>query len=177
VANPKWVKGLLNYLRKLKPLFTPKAEELLINRFVEFTQIEQDDGSLQIQTRQMEGIQRLCEAWAKLLFKTEIDTNIVEDVINFYQECMCTLGMNVSKGISQMDLRGHSTNKEVYFEDCFRTLAKDNKEDLVFIHDLAAELLKNTKMFYSDDMVLRYIEARKVKGWLYEPKVGVLKRQ
>jgi DNA replicative helicase MCM subunit Mcm2 (Cdc46/Mcm family) len=177
VANPKWVKGLLNHLRKLKPLFTPEAEVLLINKFVEFTQIEQQDGSLQIQTRQMEGIQRLCEAWGKLLFRTEIDTKIVEDVINFYQECMSTLGMNVSKGITQMDLRGHSTNKEVYFEDCFRSLAKDNKEDLVFIHDLAEELLKNTKMFYSDDMVLRYIEARKVRGWLYEPKVGVLKRQ
>jgi DNA replicative helicase MCM subunit Mcm2 (Cdc46/Mcm family) len=177
VANPKWVKGLLNYLRKLKPLFTPEAEVLLINKFVEFTQIEQQDGSLQIQTRQMEGIQRLCEAWGKLLFRTEIDTKIVEDVIKFYQECMSTLGMNVSKGITQMDLRGHSTNKEVYFEDCFRSLAKDNKEDLVFIHDLAEELLKNTKMFYSDDMVLRYIEARKVRGWLYEPKVGVLKRQ
>jgi DNA replicative helicase MCM subunit Mcm2 (Cdc46/Mcm family) len=177
VANPKWVQGLLNYLRKLKPVFTIEAEKLLINRFVEFTQIEQQDGSLQIQTRQMEGIQRLCEAWSKLLFKTEIDEKIVEDVIKFYQECMSTLGMNVEKGISQMDLRGHSTNKEVYFEDCFRTLAKLNKDDHVFMHDLAEELLKNSKMFYSDDMVLRYIEARKVKGWLYEPKVGVLKRQ
>ena len=177
VANPKWVQGLLNYLRKLKPIFNQEAEELLINRFVEFTQIEQQDGSLQIQTRQMEGIQRLCEAWAKMLFKTKIDTEIVEDVIKFYQECLCTLGMNVSKGISQMDLRGHSTNKEVYFEDCFRTLAKENKEGHVDLKDLASELLENQKMFYSDDMVLRYIEARKVKGWLYEPKVGVLKRQ
>ena len=177
VANPKWVQGLLNYLRKLKPIFTIEAEELLINRFVEFTQIEQEDGSLQIQTRQMEGIQRLCEAQAKLLFKTEIDTEIVEDVIKFYQECISTLGMNVEKGISQMDLRGHSTNKEVYFEDCFRTLAKDDKEGCVDLKDLANELLENQKMFYTDDSVLRYIEARKVKGWLYEPRVGVLKRQ
>jgi len=176
-ANPKWVQGLLNYLRKLKPVFTIEAEKLLINRFVEFTQIEQDDGSLQIQTRQMEGIQRLCEAWAKLLFKTEIDEKIVEDVIKFYQECMATLGMNVEKGITQMDLRGHSTNKEVYFEDCFRALAKDDKDGMVDLKDLAKELLSNQKMFYSDDMVLRYIEARKVSGWLFEPSVGVLKRQ
>jgi len=177
VADPKWVQGLLNYLRKLKPIFNQEAEELLINRFVEFTQIEQQDGSLQIQTRQMEGIQRLCEAWAKMLFKTEIDTEIVEDVIKFYQECLCTLGMNVSKGISQMDLRGHSTNKEVYFEDCFRNLAKEDEDGHVDLKDLANELLQNQKMFYTDDMVLRYIEARKQKGWLYEPKVGVLKRQ
>ena len=147
VADPKWVQGLLNYLRKLKPIFNQEAEELLINRFVEFTQIEQQDGSLQIQTRQMEGIQRLCEAWAKMLFKTEIDTEIVEDVIKFYQECLCTLGMNVSKGISQMDLRGHSTNKEVYFEDCFRTLAKEDSDGYVDLKDLANELLQNQKCF------------------------------
>jgi hypothetical protein len=83
-----------------------------------------------------------------MLFKTEIDTEIVEDVIKFYQECLCTLGMNVSKGISQMDLRGHSTNKEVYFEDCFRNLSQLNENGYVFTHDLAEELLQNQKMFY-----------------------------
>jgi DNA replicative helicase MCM subunit Mcm2 (Cdc46/Mcm family) len=176
-AKPEWIKGLLNYLRLLKPIFTPEAEELLINKYVEFTMIEQEDGSLPIQTRQMEGIQRLCEAWAKLFFKTKIDTDIVEDVITFYQECLATIGMKVDKGISQMDLRGHSTNKEVYFEDCFRELAKDNDDGFVYIHDLASELSKNHKLFYSDDTILRYVEARKTKGWLYEPKVGVLKKQ
>jgi hypothetical protein len=56
-------------------------------------------------------------------------------------------------------------------------LSKLNDDGHVFIHDLADELLQNQKMFYTDDMVLRYIEARKKNGWLYEPKVGVLKRQ
>jgi len=176
-AKPEWIKGLLNYLRLLKPVFTPEAEELLINKYVEFTMIEQEDGSLPIQTRQMEGIQRLCEAWAKLHFKTKITTEIVEDVITFYQECLATIGMKVDKGITQMDLRGHSTNKEVYFEDCFRELAKDNDDGFVYTHDLASELSKNHKLFYSDDTILRYVEARKTKGWLYEPKVGVLKKQ
>jgi len=98
-------------------------------------------------------------------------------VIRFYQECLSTLGMKVEKGISQMDLRGHSTNKDEYFEDCFRNLAKDDENGFVFIHDLAEELEKNHKLFYSDESISRYIEARKTKGWLYEPKVGVLKKQ
>jgi DNA replicative helicase MCM subunit Mcm2 (Cdc46/Mcm family) len=176
-ADPKWIKGLLNYLRTLRPIFTPEAEELLINKYVEFTMIEQKEGSLPIQTRQMEGIQRLCEAWAKLLFITKITPDIVKDVILFYQECLATLGMKVDKGITQMDLRGHSTNKDEYFENCFMTLAKDSEDGLVYIHDLAEELEKNKKLFYSDDTITRYIEARKTKGWLYEPKVGVLKKQ
>jgi DNA replicative helicase MCM subunit Mcm2 (Cdc46/Mcm family) len=177
VADPLWIKGLLNHLRTLRPTFTPEAEELLINKYVEFTMIEQSDGSLPIQTRQMEGIQRLCEAWTKMLFKTSITPEIVTDVIRFYQECLATLGMKVEKGISQMDLRGHSVNKDEYFEDCFRELAKDDENGFVFIHDLAEELEKNHKLFYSDETITRYIEARKSKGWLYEPKVGVLKKQ
>jgi len=177
VADPQWLKGLLNYLRTLRPTFTPEADELLINKYVEFTMIEQSDGALPIQTRQMEGIQRLCEAWSKMLFKSKVTADIVEDVIRFYQECLSTLGMKVEKGISQMDLRGHSTNKDEYFEDCFRNLAKDDENGFVFIHDLAEELEKNHKLFYSDESISRYIEARKTKGWLYEPKVGVLKKQ
>jgi DNA replicative helicase MCM subunit Mcm2 (Cdc46/Mcm family) len=177
VADPRWLKGLLNHLRKLRPTFTPEAEELLINKFVEFTQIEQESGSLPIQTRQMEGIQRLCEAWAKMLFKTKIDTKIINDVIKFYQECLATLGMNVEKGITQMDLRGHSVNKDEYFEDIFSKMSKDNDDGHVFIHDLAEELKQNHNMFASDESVSRYVEARKKSGWLFEPKLGVLKRQ
>jgi DNA replicative helicase MCM subunit Mcm2 (Cdc46/Mcm family) len=175
VATPQWVAGLLNHQRKLKPVFTAESEELLINRFVEFTQIEQDSGALQIQTRQMEGIQRLCEAWAKMLFKREIDVKIVQDVIKFYQECMATLGMNVEKGISQMDLRGHSTNKDTYFQDVFREC--EDEEGNVSITELSTSLQENHGMFLSDHSVQSYVEKRKSSGWLYEPKLGVLKRQ
>jgi hypothetical protein len=75
-----------------------------------------------------------------------------------------------------MDLRGHSTNKDDYFEDCFRKLESDD-DGFVYIHELAEELLKNHKLFYTNESVERYVEARKIKGWLYEPKVGVLKKQ
>lgn len=177
VASPEWMAGLLNYQRKLRPVFNAESEELLINRFVEFTQIEQNSGSLQIQTRQMEGIQRLCEAWAKMLFKEVIDCEIVEDVIKFYQECMATLGMNVEKGITQFDLRGHSTNKDSYFQDVFRVLASKDEQGHVSITDLAEELQQNTSMFNSDQSVASYVEKRKQSGWLFEPKLGELKRQ
>lgn len=175
VATPQWVAGLLNYQRKLKPVFTAESEKLLIDRFVEFTQIEQESGALQIQTRQMEGIQRLCEAWAKMLFKREITVKIVQDVIKFYQECMATLGMNVEKGISQMDLRGHSTNKDTYFQDVFRSI--EDEEGHVSITELAESLQENPGMFNSDHSVQSYVEKRKVSGYLFEPKLGVLKRQ
>ena len=169
-----YLKGLFNHQRRQSPLFSPEAEELLINKFIEFTMIEQQDGAIPIQTRQMEGIQRLCEAYAKLTFRKEVTCEVVDIIILFYQECLATLGMNVEKGIQQMDLRGHSINKDAYFEEIFRELSKDGN---VFIHELAEELQKNTKMFNTDDSITRYVEGRKSKGWLYEPKVGILRRQ
>ena len=177
VLDPEWLKGLLNHLKQLKPVFSKEAEEHLINKFVDYTMIEQEEGSLPIQTRQMEGIQRLCEAYAKIFFKNIVDVETVDKVLKFYQECQATLGMRVEEGITQMDLRGHSTNKDTYFEDIFKKLAKQNDDGFVFIHELAEELIMNKKMFNNDDGITRYIEARKVKGWLYEPKVGVLRRQ
>ena len=52
-----------------------------------------------------------------------------------------------------------------------------DKDGLVNSKDFAEELLLNHKMFSNDDAIIRYIESRKVKGWLYEPHDGVLKRQ
>ena len=172
-----YIKGLLNYLKYLKPTFNKEAEELLINKFVEFTQIQQDDGSLPIQTRQMEGIQRLCEAYAKLTFKDIITVEIVEFIIKFYQKCLCTLGMNVSETISQVDLRGFKLNKDEFFEQVFKDLALNNMDGKVFIHELAEKLLENHKLFSTDTAIETYVEKRKKSGWLFEPNVGVFKRQ
>lgn len=177
VAAPEWLAGLINYQRALKPVFDEDSEKLLINRFVDFTQIEQSPGSIQIQTRQMEGIQRLCEAWGKMMFKSVITIDIVEDVIRFYQECMATIGMNVEKGITQFDLRGHSTNRDTYFQDVFRLLASEDEEGHVSITTLSTSLQENTSMFNSDHSVSSYIDKRKESGYLFEPKLGVLKKQ
>jgi len=176
-ADPKWLRGLLNHLRKLRPIFTPEAEEMLINKFVEFSQVEQPDGALPIQTRQMEGIQRIAEAYAKLLFCKEIDELIVQRALNFYKECLESLGMNTSNGIHQVDLRGRSINRDEFFEETFRNLALEDDDGDVVEYELAEKLLENQKFFKTDRSISSYIDSRKKSGWLYEPKVGKLRRQ
>lgn len=176
VADPNWIKGLLNYLRKLRPIITPEAEELLINKFVEFTQLDQPNDAIPIQTRQMEGIQRLCEAYAKLMFKKEVDCEIVENVIKFYQQCLSTLGMNVEKGVAQFDLTGRAVNRDKYFEDIFKELSNQDSSGYVYLHELGEKLMESDK-FNNTNVVETYIEKRKKSGWLFEPKPGVLKRQ
>ena len=175
VANPKWMAGLLNYQRKLNPVMPEDVEDVLISKFVDFTQIPQEKGSLQIQTRQMEGIIRLTEAWAKMLFQHTITVKIVEDVIQFYQECMATLGMNVEKGITQFDMRGHSTNKETYFKSIFKELEDDNGH--VSITILSEKLQENNAMFNTDNSVASYVRKLESDGYLYEPRLGEFKRQ
>ena len=176
VADPKWIKGLLNHLRTYKPIINPEAEELLLNKFVEFTQLEQPNDAIPIQTRQMEGIQRLCEAYAKLMFKREVDCEIVEKVIKFYQQCLGSLGMNVEKGVAQFDLTGKAVNRDKFFEDTFKELASEDEDGFVYLHELGEKLMESDK-FNNVNTTETYIEKRKKMGWLFEPKPGVLKRQ
>ncbi len=176
VATPEWMAGLLNYQRKQKPILPLDVEEHLINRFAEFTQIEQPEGSIQIQTRQMEGIMRLCEAWAKMTFKAEITIEMVEDVIKFYQECMSSLGMKVEKGVAQFDLTGKAVNRDKFFEDVFSELSGEDENGFVYLHELGEKLMESDK-FNNVKVTEEYIEKRKKSGFLFEPKPGVLKRQ
>ena len=176
VADPNWVKGLLNHLRKQRPIITPEAEEMLIDKFVEFTQIEQDEDAIPIQTRQMEGIQRLCEAYAKLTFKKEVDCDVVEKIIKFYQQCLATLGMKVEKGVAQFDLTGKAVNRDKFFEDTFKELSSEDENGFVYLHELGEKLMDSDK-FNNVNAVEQYIEKRKKMGWLFEPRPGMLKKQ
>ncbi len=175
--DKQFLKGLFIFQKKQNPQFTEDADVLLLDKFIEYQMIEQVDGSIPIGTRQMEGIARICQAYCKLTFRSEVDTYVVEKIILFYQKCQATLGMNVEKGISQMDLRGHSTNKDEYFEDIFKKLSLSNKDNKVYIHELAMELQENNRFFKTNNSVTRYLESRKVTGWLFEPQVGVFQRQ
>ena len=177
IGTVEYLKGLLNYLRRSAPRFDKAAEKLMVEKFVEFQFLEQPDGSLQVETRQMEGIQRLCEAYAKLTFRKFVDTYTVEYIIGFYKKCLATLGMNVSKGIHQVDLRGHSINREEYFEECFKAIADADDDGNVQESTLAEKLLENSKFFRSDKSVAAYLDRRKNDGWLFEPRVGILRRQ
>jgi hypothetical protein len=71
--------------------------------------------------------------------------------------------------------RSFSTNKDTYFQDVFREC--EDEEGNVSITELSTSLQENHGMFLSDHSVQSYVEKRKSSGWLYEPKLGVLKRQ
>jgi len=177
IASVQFMKGLVNHMRDQKPRFSQQAEEFIVDKFVELQFIEQPEGALQIETRQMEGIQRLCEAYAKLTFRKEVDIQCVKTVLWFYQKCLATLGMSVDNQIHQVDMRSKQINREEFFEEEFNKLASENEQGNVVAYELGEKLIENTKFFKTDSAVMSFIEQKKTKGWLYEPKTGILRRQ
>jgi hypothetical protein len=83
--------------------------------------------------------------------------------------------MNVEKGVVQMDLRGQYANKEMFFEHKFKELI--HEDGTVSIQELAEGLRTNPKFFSSDKQVLNHIDKLKESGWLFEPRIGVYRRQ
>ena len=124
----------------------------------------------------MEGIQRLCEAYAKLMFRSEVDCEVVETVLEFYQQCLSSLGMNVSKGVAQFDLTGKAVNKDRYFEDVFKELSLENDDGNVYLHELGEKLMESDR-FKTTQSVEAYLEKRVKSGYIFEPKPGVFKKQ
>lgn len=175
IGTVSYLKGLFTHLRKLTPRFTSDAEALMVEKFVDFQFLDQPEGALQVETRQMEGIQRLCEAYAKLTFKKFVDTDVVNFILDFYKKCLSTLGMNVSNGIHQVDMRGQSINRDEFFEEVFKGL--EDGDGGVSASELAEKLLENPKFFRTDRAIIGYIESRKSSGWLVEPRSGIFKRQ
>lgn len=175
IAPVEYLKGLFTHLRKQTPKFTDDAEKLMVDRFVDFQFLDQNEGSLQVETRQMEGIQRLCEAYAKLTFRKEVDVDVVNFVVEFYKKCLGTLGMNTENGVRQLDMRGRSINRDEFFEETFRSLEDD--EGGVDGSDLADRLMEHVKFFTTDRSVMIYIQKKKDAGWLVEPRSGIYKRQ
>lgn len=174
VLTPDYLKGLINYIRKQFVCLSEEAEQRIVEFYTYFKSIEQDEGTLPIETRQIIGIIRLCTAYAKITFRDKVDIYTVNKIIEFYKSTLETLGMKTGS-VAQLDLRGHSVNRDEYFEQVFLSLQNDKKQ--VTIQDLAHKLKENVNHFRTDEAIEAYVLTRTKSGWLYEPELGVLQKQ
>ncbi len=175
--SPKYLGALLEYLKQQNPVFSDEAKQTLEDFFTKFKKLEQKEGSLPMQTRQVLGLIRLCTAYAKLTQRKSVDNFVVSKIIDFYKSCLNTFPNMVTDVSMQIDLRGQSINKDEFFKETFAHLAKDAENGLVSIIELSDKLLENPKFFKTEKSVTAYIEGLKKEGYLYEPHNGRLKRQ
>lgn len=176
LCSPKYLGALLEYMKKQTPTFSKEAQKTLEDFYVGLKNLEQKEGSILIETRQMLGLIRLCKAYAKLTFRKIIDNEIVAKVIEFYKSTLRTLGM-VTDVQMQIDLREQSLNKDEFFCEIFMNLAKDNEDGYVEIQPLTEKLLENTKFFKTERSINDYLRGKKEAGYCYEPHNGRWKRQ
>ena len=176
LLDGRYLGALLEHMKKQRPEFSYEAQKTLEDFYVGLKNLEQKEGAILIETRQMLGLIRLCKAYAKLTFRKTVDNDIVSKVIEFYKQTLRTLGM-VTDVQMQIDLREQSLNKDEFFCEVFMSLAKENEDGLVDIQNLSEKLLENPKFFRTERSVNDYLKAKKNEGYCYEPHNGRWKRQ
>lgn len=120
IIPPKIFKAILNHCRKRDPILSEEMEQYLAKTYVDFRQLEQDEKSLPIKTRQGVGLIQLCVAYAKLIFQDTVTKEIADKIIDLYKETLKSLGMNTELGIVQSNLHGTAKDHKTAFLEIIR---------------------------------------------------------
>jgi len=125
IIPPKIFKAILNHCRKRDPILSKEMEKYLAQTYVDFRQLEQDEKSLPIKTRQGIGLIQLSVAYAKLTFQDTVTKDIADKIISLYKETLKSLGMNTELGIVQSNLHGTAKDHKTAFLEIIRAATNE----------------------------------------------------
>jgi len=132
----------LNTVRDLTPYMSEETEKYLSDFYVERENYQQDDNSISMDQRQYGALVRIAYAFAKLLFKEEVDEQCINLTLDLYKRCIESLGLSYEKGGSfseaSNNLMKYTETKEKTFLRIFRELEKEKGD--VFKSDLATKM-------------------------------------
>ena len=121
--------GMITHCSKIEPVLSDKAYDKMESFITSFEQIDQTDlADLPINTRKEVELIRISTAIAKILFRTQVDTECVDIAMDFYRKCFESIGMNTSSLMAQTNLAGEAANKEVAFQLIIRKLMSRHGE-------------------------------------------------
>tara|TARA_R110002020_G_scaffold217807_5_gene425592 strand:- start:2514 stop:4532 length:2019 start_codon:yes stop_codon:yes gene_type:complete len=158
--------SFINYTKVLKPELTNGAEEKLIVFFSKLRALKQPNNSIPIEQRQFEGLIRIATAWAKFHFMKVVDESCVENAIRIYKESLNSFGMTVEQGQSQASLMHSYENRDEMFIAIFKELA--DEDGYVSEDELREKLIGNKKLFRSETVVDKTIDAMRQRGKIIE---------
>ena len=158
--------SFINYTKVLKPELTNGAEEKLIVFFSKLRALKQPNNSIPIEQRQFEGLIRIATAWAKFHFMQVVDESCVENAIRIYKESLNSFGMTVEQGQSQASLMHSYENRDEMFIAIFKELA--DEDGYVSEDELREKLIGNKKLFRSETVVDKTIDAMRQRGKIIE---------
>ena len=158
------LKRYINFCKTIKPKLTEEAAKHLEDFYVrtaEFIQ-QNNDESLPLEERQLEGLIRMATAHAKLHLKDTVEITDMQEAIRLYESSLHSFGINTEQGTLQLDLRSPASNKEEAFFGAIYGIVDDNKH---FRHDDLLNKLKTyNKFFKSIHQAKNYFDEMAAKG-------------
>jgi replicative DNA helicase Mcm len=162
----------LSYAKRFEPILTPEAEEKILEYYMKMRNVE-SEGMITVTPRQLEGLIRLATARARLLMKTQVDSEDAERAIYLIQSMLEDAGVDVNTGkvdLGVLQGRPHSeVSKMQLFMDVMKSLEGDEKrpvEEKTFVK----ELVKTGK--FTEEEARKYIKKLQRESAIYESKPG-----
>lgn len=166
----------LNTVRDLVPQMSEKTEKYLSDFYVERENYQQDENSISMDQRQYGALVRIAFAFAKLLFKPEVDQECINLTIDLYKRCIESFGVSFEKGGSfseaSNNLMKYTETKDKTFMRIFKELEKEKGD--VFKDELATKMTDETHWKTTDDAT-NYIGVQHDKNIIIEKPNGRLK--
>ena len=158
------LKRYINFCKTIKPKLTEKAAKHLEDFYIRTAEfIEQNnEETLPLEERQLEGLIRMATAHAKLHLKDEVDISDMQEAIRLYEESLHSFGISTEQGTLQLDLRSPAANKEEAFWGAVHSILDDDRH---FRHDdLLGKLKTYNKFFKTIHQAKHYFDEMVAKG-------------
>lgn len=162
----------LSYAKRFDPNLTSEAEEKILEYYMKMRNVE-SEGMITVTPRQLEGLVRMATARARLLMKTQVDSEDAERAIFLIQSMLEDAGVDVNTGkvdLGVLQGRPHSeVSKMQLFMDVMKSLEGDEKR-LVEEKTFVKELVKTGK--FTEEDARKYIKKLQRESAIYESKPG-----
>ena len=178
VIPTEFLRKYIAYARKnVKPILTPEASEKIKEFYLELRRMGQNQKSVAITPRQIEGLIRLSEASAKTRLSSYVEILDAEKAIKLTQFVLNQIAFDRLTGKIDSDILWSGTGQprskaEQYYDlvgivrDMTKSAGQATKEEIV----------AQAKNFKIDEMTARrMIDEMLRKGELFEPKPGHLR--
>jgi len=174
------IRKYIHLAKKLKPSFTDAANNELTNYYLKIRgKYSSSNGAktVPISARQLEGLIRLSEAYAKLRLSNEVNRKDALRAIDLLNYCLKQVAFDDKTGEIDIDMitTGVKTSERaniVTIKELIETLEKE-KGKIIQIEDLM-EAAKKANL--EEDEVETAINQLKTKGDIYEPRKGSITR-
>ena len=164
----------LAYAKRVQPTLTKEAEEKILDYYMKMRSMGQDnEDTITVTPRQLEGLIRLATARARLLLKSQVEGQDAQRAIDLLETMFNEAGIDVNTGkVDLGTLQGRprsEVSKMQLFMDVIRGLEGEHKHP-VEESQLVEELAKTDK--FTDDEARNYIRKMQKDSVIYEAKPG-----